>query len=366
MKKKLGLKTTGEVLRPEDITWERISDGLRAKQIPSSAVIGFSVGISSCQAILDCDAVYDRSICHWLKKGSYGEHLARELMAEDAENAADQLLPIFKRTSGVDGWVMLPTSPLLPSETTAMVEAVLALYREVRRPNVLISIPGLQDRLPALEKLFTLGIPLNAGLIFSVDQFQAVALAYRNACEARLAGGGKSASACFTTIPVDRLIAGLSHFLPDESAVEASIAITAEIAQAAQKLRFSEPWQRFSEAGGQPPRLVWTLEENRSMSRLEIPADGRQANRLSLGGMTGNNKASDFFGKTFTDGYQKESPSFYRLEHTGINFTTIADRLQKDEAETSIRAWIRLLDSLARKSAALATGDCTQHKKEDR
>jgi hypothetical protein len=101
------------------------------------------------------------------------------------------------------------------------------------------------------------------------------------------------------------------------------------------------------------------------MSRLEIPADGRQANRLSLGGMTGNNKASDFFGKTSTDGYQKKNTSFYEFEPTGIHFTAIADRLQNDEAENSIRAWIRLLDSLARKSAALATGDCTQHKGED-
>jgi transaldolase len=155
LKKDPGLKAAGEVLSSEDITWERIADGLRAQQITSLSVIGFSVGISSCQAVLSSDTVYDRSICNWLKQGFYGEQLAIKLVAEDVGEAADQLLPLFKRTKGVDGWALLPASPLLPRETTAMLEAVLALYMEVRRPNVLISIPGLQ----ALSSLIARHIP---------------------------------------------------------------------------------------------------------------------------------------------------------------------------------------------------------------
>jgi transaldolase len=355
------LNDTGEVLRPEDITWKRIVDGLRGRQISNSIVIGFSVGIASLQAVLDSSTAYDRSIAKWLKRGSHGERLAIDLMIEDAGDGADQMLPLFKRTKGVDGWAMLPVPPLLPSETTAMVEAGLALYREVRRPNVLISIPGLQERLPAFEKLVTLGIPLSVELIFSPDHFHAFAMAYRNGCEIRRAITSEPASACFMTIPVDRLITGLGHFLSAESAVEAGIAMTAEIAQAAQKIRFSEPWERFSETGAQPPRLVWTLMGNRSMSRLDIPAHVRLPFCPSLGTMI-KNKGPSLYSQAHSDGFREEDKFLKNLEKVGTKFATLADRLQKDEVETSIRSWIRLLESIARKSASFTTGESTQQK----
>jgi hypothetical protein len=36
-----------------------------------------------------------------------------------------------------------------------------------------------------------------------------------------------------------------------------------------------------------------------------------------------------------------------------IDFATLAERLQKDEADSLLRSWIGLLDTIARKSAAL-------------
>jgi hypothetical protein len=70
----------------------------------------FSVtGLTSNPTIFDHairnSASYDRTIREKLARGESGEQLFFDLALEDITRAADQFLPIFERSNGVDGWL---------------------------------------------------------------------------------------------------------------------------------------------------------------------------------------------------------------------------------------------------------------------
>ena len=88
---------------------------------------------------------------------------------------------VFERTDGVDGWASLPVSPLLTSDPDRLLQSVLVLHSQLKRKNILITVPGLPDMLGAIEEIVFAGIPITISLIYSCDQ-------YLNAAEAYLRG----------------------------------------------------------------------------------------------------------------------------------------------------------------------------------
>jgi len=73
----------------------------------------------------------------------------------------------------------------------------------VKRPNLFIKIPGTAAGIPAIEELLFEGINVNITLLFSIERYEAVARAYRQALERRLARGK----------PIDSVASVASFFL---------------------------------------------------------------------------------------------------------------------------------------------------------
>src|SRR5262245_15841784 len=57
------------------------------------------------------------------------------------------------------------------------------------RPNFFIKIPGTPQGVPAIEESIFAGVPINVTLLFSREQYLAVAEAYLRGIERRLAAG---------------------------------------------------------------------------------------------------------------------------------------------------------------------------------
>jgi len=129
--------------------------------------------------------------------------LFEALAVADIRQACDAFRSLYDSTGGGDGFVSLEVSPLLAHDTQATIEAAKSLWAAVDRPNVLIKIPATPACIPAIGAVIAAGINVNVTLIFSLETYEAAAVAYLAGLEARSAAGE----------PVDRIASVASVFV---------------------------------------------------------------------------------------------------------------------------------------------------------
>ncbi|WP_420141652.1 bifunctional transaldolase/phosoglucose isomerase [Sphingomonas sp.] len=193
------------------------------------------------------------------------------LAVSDIRDAADTLKPVYDRTGGLDGYVSFEVSPYLAEETSATVEEALRLHAMVDRENLMIKVPGTEAGVPAIRALIAEGLSINVTLLFSLDSYIAVAMAYVEGLEARVAKG----------LPIDRISSVASFFVSRIDAVidkkidtrvkdgdaesEALKAVRGKVAIANAKIAYqwyldfvkSDRWAALAAKGANPQRLLW-------------------------------------------------------------------------------------------------------------
>lgn len=92
-----------------------------------------------------------------------------ELAISDIKTAAKILKPLYDNDAN-DGFISLEVDPSLCDDTKATVEEGIRLYKQISHDNIMIKIPATQAGYKAMEELTTLGINVNATLIFSSTQ----------------------------------------------------------------------------------------------------------------------------------------------------------------------------------------------------
>src|SRR2546426_626427 len=132
--------------------------------------------------------------------------LYEPLAIEDIQMAADVLRSVYDATNGDDGYVSLEVSPHLAHDTEATIHEAKRLRAAVKRPNVMIKVPGTPEGVPAFEQLIADGVNVNVTLMFSMAHYEAVARAYVNGLE-RCANPAEVASvASFFVSRVDTMV----------------------------------------------------------------------------------------------------------------------------------------------------------------
>jgi transaldolase len=101
-----------------------------------------------------------------------------ELAVRDIQAAADVLRPVYDASNSSDGFVSLEVAPDLAHDTTGTIADARRLWARVDRPNLMIKVPATAEGIPAIEALIADGINVNATLMFSMDDYEAVAQAY--------------------------------------------------------------------------------------------------------------------------------------------------------------------------------------------
>jgi transaldolase len=95
----------------------------------------------------------------------------------DITKAADILLPLYE--VGDDGYVSIEVDPYLCDDAEGTIAEGKRLFEEIDRPNVMIKVPATDAGFIAMKELTSLGIPVNATLIFSKAQAISCANAFR-------------------------------------------------------------------------------------------------------------------------------------------------------------------------------------------
>jgi len=92
-----------------------------------------------------------------------------EAMAiEDIRTAAQALRGAYN--SGNDGYISIEVDPFLSNDTQGTIEEGKRLFEAIGEPNVMIKVPATNAGYDAMKELLSLGISVNATLIFSPEQ----------------------------------------------------------------------------------------------------------------------------------------------------------------------------------------------------
>jgi len=102
-----------------------------------------------------------------------------ELAIADIKRAAQLLKPLFDQNAN-DGFISLEVDPTLCDDMMGTIEEGARLHSQIGYDNVMIKIPATQAGYGAMEHLTSLGINVNATLIFSPDQALKSATALNN------------------------------------------------------------------------------------------------------------------------------------------------------------------------------------------
>jgi len=300
---------------------------------------------------------YDDSIRSKVAQGKSGEKLFFELAIEDLTQAADLFRPVYDRTGGLDGWVSLEVSPLLAHDTAATIAAAKDLHAQVRRPNVMIKIPGTPQGVPAIEESIFAGVPINVTLLFSTEQYVASADAYMRGIERRIAAGLKAEVPSVASIFISRWDAAVNGKVPAALNDRLGIAVARQAYRNYLGLLNSPRWMRAYNEGARPQRLLWASTGTKNpkasdvlyVEALAAPFTVNTIPEATLKAFVDHGNV----GKTMpTDGGNAEE-ELARFADAKVDVGALARQLQEDGAKAFVKSWSDLLGVISSKSAVL-------------
>lgn len=107
-----------------------------------------------------------QSLSHKSPKEKY------EAMAiADIKNAAIALRELYDANN--DGYISIEVDPFLSNDTQGTIDEGKRLFQSIGEPNVMIKVPATTAGYSAMSELLSMGISVNATLIFSPQQAQA-------------------------------------------------------------------------------------------------------------------------------------------------------------------------------------------------
>ncbi len=214
---------------------------------------------------------YDGAISAMAKAGLTAEEIFGELSAEDVGRAADQLLPVFEATGGLDGYVSLEVDPRMAFDAGKTVVEAERLRSVLHRPNAMIKIPATDEGIKAIEEATYRGISVNATLIFSLGKSEDVNRAYVRGLERRFyEGKDLSSIRSVASLFVSRLDSILDPMLDGAGASDLKGhggVDNGRLAYDRCKSVFAEDrWKKLSDGGAVPQRMLWASTGTKSPS----------------------------------------------------------------------------------------------------
>ena len=156
--------------------------------------IGHGVrGITSNPTILENaiakSDIYVDEIRKLSSEGRNSEQIYETIAIADIAVACDQFMPLYQSSNGGDGFVSLEVSPALSHDSHGSINEGLRLWGLVDRPNLMIKIPSTEAGVIATRALISQGVNVNVTLMFSQEDYLAVAEAYLSGLEDRVRRG---------------------------------------------------------------------------------------------------------------------------------------------------------------------------------
>jgi transaldolase len=353
------LHDLGQSLWLDNITRQMLDDGTLRRYVDELSVTGLTSNPTIFEEAIGGSAAYDGGIRQKAHAGLSGEALFVELALEDLRRAADLFRPVFERTGATDGWVSMEVSPLLANDARATLTAARDIHRLAGRPNLYVKIPGTPAGVGAIEEAILAGVSVNITLLFSREQYLAVAEAYMRGLERRLAAGLDLRVNSVASLFVSRWDKAVAARVPPALRNRLGIAVAMRTYRAHCDLLQTDRWRRLAEAGAAKQRMLWAstgVKDPQASPNLYVEAlaapdtiDTMPEKTLlafAQGGRVGPVMPAD--------GGDAEAV-LAQFAAAGIDVDALARQLQIDGAQSFVKSWTQLMQSIAEKSAVLTT-----------
>jgi transaldolase len=357
MKATQQLHNLGQSLWLDNITRDLLNNGTLERYIAELAITGLTSNPTIFDHAIKNSSSYDRAIRDYASKGKSGEELFFELALEDLTRAADLFRPVHDRTNGLDGWVSLEVSPLLAHNTASTLAEAKQLFARANRPNLLIKIPGTKEGLPAIEEAIFAGIPVNVTLLFSPEQYRAVAEAYMRGIERRIQAGLNPKVGSVASVFVSRWDTAVAGKVPPELTNRLGIAIARGTYQEYVKLLGSSRWQRAFNEGAIPQRLLFASTGTKDpkasdtlyVESLAVPLTVNTMPEATLQALADHGKVDALPAKDMND----TARTLDDFVKAGVNLSALGAQLQEEGATSFVKSWNDLLNVISSKTASL-------------
>ncbi len=203
---------------------------------------------------------YDAALVPLAWAGWDAERIFWELAIEDIRDACDLFMPLYMDTNGGDGYVSLEVSPYLANDTAGTIAQAEQLWARVARPNLMIKIPATEAGIPAVRKVIAAGVNVNVTLIFSLERYADVMIAYLDGLDDRLAAGNRiDHVASVASFFVSRLDSKIDPKLPEGAPLRGKAAVAnAKLAYEAFSAVFTtRRWEDLKLKGARVQRPLW-------------------------------------------------------------------------------------------------------------
>ena len=262
------LEALGQAIWLDFIDRKLLKEGGLKRLIDEDGITGVTSNPSIFEKAMGHGDAYDSALADFDKAHPEASTMARyeHLAVQDIQDAADTLRPVYDRLDAKDGYVSLEVSPYLANDADGTREEAARLWHEVHRPNLMIKIPGTEAGVPAIAATIAAGINVNVTLLFAIEAYKKVAMAFVEGLEKRVADGQ----------PIDRIASVASFFVSRidtkiDDAIDAGTggeeakALKGKVAIANAKLAYawwqefsaSDRWQALAAKGAMPQRLLW-------------------------------------------------------------------------------------------------------------
>ncbi len=262
------LQDFGQSVYLDEISRKMLEDGTLNRLIEEDGIHGVTSNPAIFEKAIANSSDYDADIKRLAAEGHSVEEIYLDLVINDIQAAADSFRSQFDASSGRDGYVSLEVSPLLAPDTAGTVKEAHELWQRLDRPNVFIKVPGTEAGIPAIRQLTRAGINVNVTLLFGIERYRQVALAYIEGLEDRLADGesvaGVESVASFFLSRIDVLLDPQLERLAEQGDDRAR-GLLGKVAVANAKAAWlayselfnSERFERLRAEGARPQRLLW-------------------------------------------------------------------------------------------------------------
>jgi transaldolase/glucose-6-phosphate isomerase len=352
-----------------------ITSGELQQLVDSSNVTGITANPSIFEKAIVGSTDYADALARIAKSGTCADaKTAYETLAiGDIQDAAEILQPVYDETHGTDGFVSLEVSPLLAHDTQGTIDEARRLWAAIGRKNVMIKVPGTVEGVPAIRQLTDDGINVNITLLFSLGAYEAVAYAYLEGLEARLARGdaiGHIASVASFFVSridtaVDTLIGNRLNEVSDVEERAQLRALQGRVAIANAKLAYqwyehfveTGRWAQVADKGAHPQRLLWASTSTKNPQYRDVLYVEELIGPDTIDTMTP--ATLDAFRDhghprvTLTEDVAQAHETMAALSRAGISIDAVTARLLDDGIRLFADAFGKLLDAVDRKLAAL-------------
>ncbi|TCD04316.1 transaldolase [Erythrobacteraceae bacterium CFH 75059] len=333
--------------------------------VAQDAVTGVTSNPSLFEKAMGQGHAYDAAMRDALRRTDLSPAELYEAMAvEDIRRAADDLMPVYERLDGRDGYVSLEVSPHLAGDEDGTVDEARRLWAAVDRPNLMVKVPGTPAGVAALRRLTAEAINVNVTLLFAVDAYKAAADAYLCGLEDRIAAGQPidriAGVASFFLSRIDTLVDDAIDALPPERAaawrdLKGKVAIAnAKRAHAHyRELVGTDRWRALAGRGARPQRLLWASTGTKNPAYSDVlyveeligPDTVNTMPPATLAAFRDHGAVR----ASLNEGAAEAEAVLARLAEAGFDLDAMTAQLAADGVAQFVTSFDNLLEAVARK-----------------